>query len=1038
MGTQRSTILNNSSNKKKVYEPSSWLRHAVLLFLAFTAISPTSLYAAGPYDPDVEYKRIETPRFEIVAPTGYEDIAIRAGKIAETALANMENRYGYELSGRTTIIINDQTDYANGSARIFPSKVITIYVTAPTEVSGLEDYDDWLQTVIVHEISHILHLDMAFGLPWVGRLLFGKWVAMNQYAAAWFTEGLAVYEETVSSGSGRGRSSLVEMFIRTAALTQTFPNIDQAFRSYTNWPFGNVAYFYGGRFQQYLSDKYGEEKLMRFHRAYASTPIPYISWLASYIAFGNTLESEWEEFKTAMTSSATLTASKLQNHSLPITNAKQLTNYGGQVLGPQFTPDGSSLVFSTSSLVDGPRVRRLNLETWQEEVLLEDTLSKAISLSSDGTSFFFQQTHINQRFYSHNSILRYDFDTESSRRLEPGPEHKQEFLAPSGLLRGRDPDISRDGKRIVFVQTPYGANRLVLAWIEQDGITLNPKVIVPAQPDVQFSNPRFSPNGDLIVVSRFKGGRRDLIIYDLLGNMVEQITSDRALDIDPCWSRDGEWIVFSSDRTGIYNLYAYERSTKTFRQLTNLVSGAFQPNLSPKENTLVFRGYTEKGFDIFMMDYSFEDAPIVQISSEPSVLFDNRVRQGPALRTDVVNRPPPPAKYKTTNDTLLLPDEWTIEPYSAATTLLPFNDNWNILPSLFFTENNVVGQISHLGTDAMQTQSYLLWATYEQASNFVGGGATYVNDQLFPTFSLSARRSVRTYSLFDQKDGFLGQFFEQIHLARFGTTVPVRQRHTLGFSFSMEQRASLPSNPEYFDKYPNSLPALGRYGRVRMGYAYQNLRAFPHSISRERGWSAAVSFDALSRALGSDYEQFMVHGELRGYWSLPYSPRWLKNHVLASRIAVGFSGGPDLADSFRLGGVGGQSAISTTTQNFFPLRGMRVASQNGPGLLTGTLEYRAPILRVERGFATLPFVFRVIHAAFFADYGQILSTEALQNLDITVLERGNVSIGAEIRSDILLFWALNLRLRAGYAHLLRTQNPLVDASGFFFQIGSTF
>ena len=1015
-----------------------WVNKLSCLTLLIAVVAPVELFAAGPYDPDVEYLSIETPRFEVVAPTGYENLAVRAGKIAEKALADMEERYGYKLSGRTTIVVNDQTDYANGSARIYPSKVITIYVTAPTEVSGLEDYDDWLQAVIVHELSHILHLDMVFGLPWIGRLLFGKWVAMNQYFAAWFTEGLAVYEETMSSGSGRGRSSLVEMFIRTAALSDSFPHIDQAFRSFSNWPFANVAYFFGGRFQQYLAAKYGEEKLMKFHRAYASNPIPYISWLASYLAFGSTLETEWEEFRLEMTSTATLTAANLAKSSLPLSQPKRITNYGGQVLGPQFTPDGSSLVFSTSSLVDGPRVRLLNLRTLDEEVLLEDTLSKAISLTSDGQSFFFQQTHINQRFYSHNSILRYDFGSNSSRRLEPGPTHKKEFLAPSGLMRGRDPDVSKDGKRIVFVQTPYGSNRLVLAWLESDGTTLNPKVIVPAQPDVQFSNPRFSPNGEEIVVSRFRGGRRDIIIYNLQGNIVEKVTSDRALDIDPCWSNDGQWIVFSSDRTGIYNLYAYERETKSFRQLTNLLTGAFQPNLSPNSDTLVFRGYTKDGFDVFMMNYSFEDAPKVSFHPEPEIEFDNRVRQGPPLRKDVVKRPPPPASYRTSRDSLALPDGWALKPYSAVTTLLPFNDNWNVLPSLFFTENNVVGQVSHFSTDAMQTQSYLLWATYEQASNFVGGGATYVNDQLFPTFSLSARRSVRTYSLFDQTDGFLGRFFEQIHLARFGTTVPVRQRHALGFSFSFEERTSLASNSTSFSKYPDSLPALGNYGRVRMGYTYQNLRGFPHSISRERGWSAALSFDALSRALGSDYEQFMLHAEIRGYWSLPYSPSWLKNHVLATRVAVGISGGPDLADSFRLGGVGGQSAISTTTQNFFPLRGLRIASQNGPGLLTGTLEYRAPIVRIERGLATIPIVFRVIHAAFFADYGQVLSTEELQNLSLADVKGGNMSVGAEIRSDILLFWALNLRLRAGYAHLLRTSNTLLDDSGFFFQIGSTF
>ena len=41
---------------------------------------------------------------------------------------------------------------------------------------------------------------------------------------------------------------------------------------------------------------------------------------------------------------------------------------------------------------------------------------------------------------------------------------------------------------------------------------------------------------------------------------------DRALDGNPTWSPDGNYVLFDSDRDGIFNIYAYELATqKHFR-----------------------------------------------------------------------------------------------------------------------------------------------------------------------------------------------------------------------------------------------------------------------------------------------------------------------------------------------------------------------------------------------------------------------------------------------------------------------------------------
>ncbi|MCK6551852.1 BamA/TamA family outer membrane protein [Myxococcota bacterium] len=1034
------------------------------LFAALAAARPAE--AAGPYDPEVPYKTLETENFLVMFPVGYEHIALRSGTIAERVMPKLVERYGWQPDGRTSIIINDQTDFANGSATILPSKVVTIYVTAPTEVSGLEEYDDWLTTVITHELAHIIHLDMAYGLPWLGRLIFGKYVSMNQYNPAWVTEGLAVYEETMSSGAGRGRSSYVDMVVRMASLEDVFPGIDQGYRGYPNWPFSNVAYFLGGRFQLWLRERFGEEALMRYHRAYASNPIPYFPWVASEIAFDRGLEGLWDEFRAEMLADSLRAKELIAAHPMGVTEPQRLTRYGGDVLGPRITPDGQKIIFSTSSPVDGARVRRVNLDGSGDEVLVDDTFSKALSFTPDGKAFYFQQTEINQRFYAHNSLMRYDLVKEKFARVDVDPTDHLELLASSGSLRARDPDVSPDGRRIVFVQSPYGANRLVIAWLESDGTTIHPRELVKAEPDVELSDPRFSPDGKLIACSRFAGGRRDLVLYDLEGRLVEQLTRDRAQDGDPTWSRDGRWIVFSSDRTGVYNLYAWDTSKRELVQLTNLVGGAYQPSLSPDDRFIVYRGYSAEGFDVYRVPFEPEKGHPVSQDLEPEVALDITPRRWP-WSTELAPEIPPPAPFTGAPMPERLPEGWSIDDYSSLDTILPFHDNWNLFPLLYANESEILGSLTHFGADAMDTQSYALNVTYATKTRFVGGSVAYFNDMLEPTFGIIGAASSVRYErdavivpvgsapcVGDERssDGSFcygtpsGRYDQRRLGAGLSIGLPFLQRHRFTLGYSFERRESIEDLPA--TALPELLPRAGNFARASIGYSYANVRAFAHSVSLERGRSFSVALSALSKGLGSDYEEFLLTTEGRFYLSMPWTTRWLRNHVFATRLALGLSGGPDSgAEEFRLGGFDGASALTTTTDDFYGLRGFRTGALRGASLVLGSFEYRAPLLRVDRGLNVPgffgPLVLEVFHLALFADVGRTFDGLDPDVLKDRFLEGFAVGVGAELRADITLFYNLPLRLVVGYA--LPAVTPTnqefrtsPENQGPYFQLGSTF
>ncbi|MBI3179095.1 MAG: hypothetical protein HYZ27_05500, partial [Deltaproteobacteria bacterium] len=411
------------------------------------------------FDPAEHYQTLRTPHFLVVHPDGYERLAHRAARIAESAFERQTARYGWDLSGRVTIVLDDRSDSASGGAQISPSKTIYVSVAQPTAETSISDYDDWMETIIAHELAHVFHLDMVYGLPWVARQLFGKSFSLNGATAAWNTEGLGVYEETVSSGAGRGRSTYGDMVLRMAALDDAFPGIDEAYYEQTRWPWAGTAYLFGGRFQLWLAERYGEEALVHYHRAYASTPIPFVTWLSAKLVFGRTLESLWQEFGESVNEEARATFEAVESSTTGVTRFTRLTSLEGDAIAPRVTPDGLFVVFSHLSPFEGETVRVVPVEGGRDTILLRDVSSRTFGFGPDG-SIYFHRTDIDALYSRKDHLERYDFVSKSSQALVPVD---RAYGAPKRLERSSDPDVSRSGRHVAFVQRHQGQTQLVVA-----------------------------------------------------------------------------------------------------------------------------------------------------------------------------------------------------------------------------------------------------------------------------------------------------------------------------------------------------------------------------------------------------------------------------------------------------------------------------------------------------------------------------------------------------------------------------------------------
>lgn len=108
---------------------------------------------------------------------------------------------------------------------------------------------------------------------------------------------------------------------------------------------------------------------------------------------------------------------------------------------------------------------------------------------------------------------------------------------------------SPDSRQVAFVAFAKGRNRLLIADADRGRVVR--EIDMPGVPAI--SNPTWSPDGNIIVVTGLVDGQSDLYAYNLKTGQVRQLTNDRYADLQPYYSADGKWIAFATDRRSIGN-----------------------------------------------------------------------------------------------------------------------------------------------------------------------------------------------------------------------------------------------------------------------------------------------------------------------------------------------------------------------------------------------------------------------------------------------------------------------------------------------------
>lgn len=947
--------------------------------IALTALAATSAWAG---DPTRTYRTVETDHFVIYYYEPLGDVARRLGVVAERAHRTLSPALDHRPDAKTILVLVDDTDSANGFASVVPRNAIQVYATGPTGFTELDDHEDWLYGLVAHEYTHVLHLDTMEGLPNIYNRIFGKTWAPNQIMPRWVIEGIAVYEESKRSAGGRGRGTRFDEVLRIAHDEHRDLRLDEVSGAPRRYPRGNASYVYGSHFLRYVFDRFGDDTLRKMAHVSGSYAPPFAINRQIAKVVGKPFTELYDDWKQYLRDRYSMQETAVQRLGLAL--GRRLTHTGESNLWPHYSADGKELWWQQYDGHTIARVRAMPVGGDQgsaRDIVQIDAMGP-FSLLDDG-SLIFEQGRVYRREYAYQDLVRWDGATHQYVRLSTG-------------RRARDPAVSPDGRRVAFSMNERSESVLAV----QDAVPEAPAHVVwrGARFD-QAHQPAWSPDGSRIAFSAWRsGGFRDILIVELavdhtvdhavdhtLGQVIE-VTHDRAIDMAPAWSKDGRYVFFDSDRTGISNIYAYDTRDRSIWQITNVLGGAFQAAPSPDGTRLAFMSAVpDGGYDLY------------EVRLDPKAWLAAR---------DYLDDKPPAVVIRDGEAKVS-----AARPYRALETLAPQS-----FTGTFHYGTPSTATLSTGGSDAAGLHFYSLALSTDSDKGAMNIGASYGYNGLRPGLRVAASRTLLARSGF-RIDGKNTIYTEEDWGGTLSLGIPFESRPGVTWTFSADYDVDwfrLVKPPSFVldpnQRVPSRPPSDYAQAGVGTRLAFSNVKSTTFGYGAQGGWDAAVSLRLDHPALGATYRNVTVSYALDAFQRL-----WGVTPTFSVRLVGALRAGDQARlGGFGLGGVPSQDIVmsivnSTRSSVSGYLRGYpsRVIAGNQYHLLN--LEYRQELWQIEHGLQTLPFYLRRIDLAVLGDAGAAFdgafdSGKALRT-----------SLGGALRLDAFFGYYIPGTFEIGYA-----------------------
>jgi WD40 repeat protein len=560
---------------------------------------------------------IESEHFRISYLPGLEHTAKEAGEQFEKLYRIYSGIYEIKLPSKTEVLVIEGEE-PNG----FAFSNLNMVVIWATDIDmNLRGTREWLKGVVSHEFAHIVSIWTSLKFPPnVEMIEFGGFTHPNSsnrldllhampssILPYWFTEGIAQYED--SKFGTELWDSHRDMILRSLALTDKLLTWDHLYAQTGNRGDDyEKGYNHGFSLVAYMANHYGYDRIVSLLRE--SSLIYRLGFDGAIKAVlgisGRQLYKNWKD-------------------SIVVAYRAQVSKIGTQVYGkkinkdgfdnywPKFSPDAKKIFFLSNGTGDYSSVSKCLysyslLDTQEDKrIKVEKSINGFYSIcpSTGLMAFTSRESSESDLAPSKGGIRVFDAYLDSlppeKKKFQWFPKSKRHQVTKKQSIFSAV--FSPTGNMLACAQRIH--DRFYLALADTGG--KKTRIVYPVSNKENslikyIFSLDWSPDGRHIAMSFRDSTNRKIGVYDTLTREFSELPNSDHDDRDPRYGADDSTLYFSSDKTGIFNIYRYNLHTRSIQRLTNVSGGAFAPDISPKGKKLAFAGYNENGYGIYLMD----------------------------------------------------------------------------------------------------------------------------------------------------------------------------------------------------------------------------------------------------------------------------------------------------------------------------------------------------------------------------------------------------------------------------------------------------
>ncbi len=552
---------------------------------------------------DFDWHMMTTEHFKIYYYSDEAELAEIAAQSAEESYRFLAAKFKHEIYAKIPLIIYSTPNHfvqTNVTFSFLPENVagFTEFLKGRVVVPFNGSYYDF-DRVIRHEMVHVFTISRIHRH---GRES-GRFAAF--YPPLWFTEGIAEYWS-------REWGSEADLIVRDMVINGNLPSIDQL------WTVHGTFFMYklGQSICEFIAMEYGEDKLTRiFDNWHMSKKFEDIV----EFTLGEKLKmlsDKWEYFLKKKY------YPQIANLDLPDKQANRLTE---RVFAVRPVP----VSVTNEQGIDEPWVIYKANRTGYSAIYMQQANrinSKPVTLLKGERSSKYESLHLLSSGVDQfdNSLLV--FASKSQERdvlyiydlLKRQVIKRYEF---DNLIAITSPRFSPDGSRVVFTGNhANGYADLFVLELATGGLSQLTDDIYNDR------DPSFGYGGNSILYSSDRGGAgydgyTSIYRYNLVTGVITRLTYGLYNDRYPSENPLGSQIVFTSDRgeERAVNIFMLEDSGN-LSQVTEYITGAFDPRFSEDGSELYFYAYQNRGFHLFRSKIK----SIRQIPVEPPAYTDTK------------------------------------------------------------------------------------------------------------------------------------------------------------------------------------------------------------------------------------------------------------------------------------------------------------------------------------------------------------------------------------------------------------------------------